>query len=140
MLDEQGRDVPIRNLADAFFKEVAECRWYSSENVGYDVGQERAIDEYKKRYWNGSVRAKWLEHLQGKTFWTELDQNDFGLLKHRFLDQQLLLDRILDRLKTGKENLDVIQWALDFGLNSAKVRDILIELNINSRRIAPPSF
>ena len=68
-----------------------------------------------QEHWWGYLRARWLEHLQGKRFWVELDRGDFGLLQREFHDQPLLLDRILDRLKAGQENLDIICWALRLG-------------------------
>ena len=82
------------------------------------------------------MRARWLEHLEGKQFWEELDRGDFGLLQRRFHENTLLLDRILDRLKAGQENLDVIQWCLDWGIATGPVREILAALDINSRRLA----
>jgi len=84
----------------------------------------------------GLLRARWLEHLQGARFWKELDRNDFGLLRERFRDSALLLDRILDRLKSGQENLDIILWALDWNIPMQGVLDILSALDINSRRLA----
>ena len=48
----------------------------------------------------------------------------------------LLLDLILDRLKNGKENLDIIVWALDWGIPCDRVLNILEALDINSRRLA----
>ena len=82
------------------------------------------------------MRARWLEHLQGTKFWLELDRGDFGLLQRRFHDQALLLDRILDRLKSGQENLDIILWAQDWGIPFPSVCEILEAFDINSRRLA----
>ena len=69
-------------------------------------------------------------------FWVELDRGDFGLLQRCFKDQEVLLDRILDRLKDGQENLDVIIWALDWAVPMEPVIGILEALDINSRRLA----
>ena len=80
--------------------------------------------------------TRWLEHLQGKRFWVELDRGDFGLLQRKFHDNTLLLDRILDRLKAGKENLDIISWAHEWGIPMDPVLQILEALDINSRRLA----
>jgi len=82
------------------------------------------------------LRARWLEHLQGKRFWVELDRGDFGLLQRKFHDNTLLLDRILDRLKAGQENLDIINWAHAWGIAIEPVLQILEALDINSRRLA----
>lgn len=116
-------------------REVDVFKWIESEKAGYDLG-EVAIRRWVQQHWNGYLRARWLEHLEGRCFWVELDRGDFGLLKNHFLDCQLLLDRILDRLKAGQENLDVILWALDWKIPIPQTLDILHALNINCRRLA----
>ncbi len=116
-------------------REAARHRWIESEKAGRDLG-EVAVHHWVKQHWGGYLRARWLEHLQGKTFWIELDRGDFGLLRERFQDKALLLDRILDRLKNGQENLHVILWAIDWNLPMADVLEILTALDINSRRLA----
>jgi hypothetical protein len=116
-------------------KEAAQFKWIESEKAGRDLG-EAAIRRWVQCHWWGYLRARWLEHLQGKRFWVELDRGDFGLLQVRFHDNTFLLDRILDRLKAGQENLDIINWALDWGISTKAVREILEALDINSRRLA----
>ena len=117
-------------------QEALRFKWIESERAGRDLG-DAAIKKWVKDHWCGYLRARWLEHLQGKRFWVELDRGDFGLLQRRFHDNSLLLDRILDRLKAGKENLDIISWALDWGIPTSSVLDILEALDINSRRLIP---
>lgn len=117
-----------RREADVF-------KWIESERAGYDLG-ETAVKRWVQQHWDGYLRARWIEHLQGKRFWVELDRGDFGLFQHRFQDCQFLLDRILDRLKTGQENLDVILWAIDWNIQIQQVLDVLQSLDINSRRLA----
>src|SRR5262245_46074269 len=116
-------------------KEALRFKWIESEKAGCDLG-ESAIRRWVKDHWWGYLRARWLEHLQGKRFWVELDRGDFGLLLREFHDNSLLLDRILDRLKAGKENLDIILWALDWNIPLDKTHQILEALDINSRRLA----
>jgi hypothetical protein len=65
----------------------------------------------------------------------ELDRGDFGLLQRTFHENDLLLDRILDRIKAGQENLDIIRWALDWGISTKALIEILEALDINSRRL-----
>ena len=115
--------------------EALRYKWIESEKAGHDLGED-AIRLWVKRHWWGYLRARWLEHLQGKRFWVELDRGDFGLLQRRFHDQAVLLDRILDRLKEGKENLDIISWAQEWGIPAEPVLEILEALDINSRRLA----
>lgn len=116
-------------------KEAQEYKWIESEKAGCDLG-ETAIRCWVQQHWWGYLRDRWLEHLHGRRFWVELDRGDFGLLQRRFQETSLLLDRILDRLKAGQENLDVIIWALDWGICMQQVREILEALDINSRRLA----
>jgi hypothetical protein len=116
-------------------QEALRYKWIESEKAGRDLG-EAAICRWVQNHWWGYLRARWLEHLHGKRFWVELDRGDFGLLQRRFQDQALLLDRILDRLKAGQENLDIILWAQDWALPLEPVLEILEALDINSRRLA----
>jgi len=116
-------------------KEALRYKWIESEKAGCDLG-EAAIRRWVKEHWWGYLRARWLEHLQGRRFWVELDRGDFGLLQREFHDNTLLLDRILDRLKSGKENLDLILWAQEWNIPIDPVLKILEALDINSRRLA----
>lgn len=116
-------------------KEIQRYKWIESEKAGRDLG-EAAIRRWVKEHWWGYLRARWLEHLQGRRFWVELDRGDFGLLLRTFHDNTLLLDRILDRIKAGQENLDIICWAHDWGIDTNPLIQILETLDINSRRLA----
>lgn len=115
-------------------REALRHKWLASEQAGRDLGED-AIRQWIQCHWWGYLRERWLEHLEGEHFWIELDRGDFGLLKRHFHDNTLLLDRILDRLKLGGENLDVILWAQDWGLSIDSVLEILEALDINSRRL-----
>jgi hypothetical protein len=115
------------------FVEALRHKWIASEKAGRDLG-DLAIRTWVREHWNGFLRARWLEHLQGRTFWIELDHNDFGLLQRAFRDSELI-EKILDRLKHGKENLDILCWAIDQRQPMDEVLEILESLDINSRRI-----
>jgi hypothetical protein len=116
-------------------QEIDRFKWIESEKVGYDLG-EQAIRRWIRDHWCGYLRARWLEHIQGRTFWIELDRGDFGILLHRFHDQAFLIDRIIDRLIAGQENLHIILWALDWHISTKDVLEILEALDINSRRLS----
>jgi hypothetical protein len=116
-------------------QEALKYKWIESEKAGHDLG-EAAIRRWVKCHWWGYLRARWLEHLQGKRFWIELDRDNFGLLEKKFQDESLLLDRILDRVKDGQENLEILCWAQDWGIPIEPVLHILEALDINSRRLA----
>jgi hypothetical protein len=113
--------------------EAMRYKWIESEKAGHDLG-ETAIRCWVHQHWHGFLRAKWLEHLEGKTFWIELDQDDYGLLQHAFLDSDLIVE-VVHRLKCGQENLDLISWGIDQALDLDELIRILEALDINSRRI-----
>ena len=113
--------------------EAERHKWIESEKAGRDLG-DQAIRLWVSEHWHTFLRERWLEHLQGRTYWIELDQGDFGLLQGPAADRPLI-DEIVDRLKDGWENLTVIQWAIDEGLPGDEVIEILETLDINSRRI-----
>jgi hypothetical protein len=115
--------------------EANRYKWIESEKVGYDLG-ETAISHWVRDHWSGYLRARWVEHLQGKCFWIELDRGDYGLLEREFMDDRDLLTAILDRLKSGDENLGVICWAMATDLPLEPVHRILEALDVNSRRLA----
>jgi len=125
----------VKSVYRECVEEVNRFKWIESEKAGYDLG-ETAVGRWVKDHWNGYLRAKWLEHLHGKCFWIELDRGDFGLLQREFRDQQQLLDDILERLKSGQENLDIVCWAIAAHLPIETVLQILNALDINSRRLA----
>ena len=114
-------------------EEARRFKWIESEKAGRDLG-EMAIRTWIRTHWNGFLRHRWLEHLQGKMFWIELDQGDFGLLRTTFKSSPLI-DPILDHIKHGGENLDIVLWALKNHLPMGEVIEILETLDVNSRRI-----
>jgi hypothetical protein len=114
-------------------EEAQRFKWIESEKAGHDLG-ETAIRAWIRQHWNGFLRHRWLEHLQGKNFWIELDQGDYGLLQRAFRGSPLI-DPILEHFKQGRENLDIILWALTLDVAMNEVLEILEALDVNSRRI-----
>ncbi len=113
--------------------EALRFKWIESEKAGRDLG-DWAIRRWVRLHWNGFLRQRWLDHLQGRAFWIELDHDDYGLLDRAFRDSDLI-DPILDRLKDGQENLDILLWAQDDDLPMEEVFEILEALDVNARRI-----
>src|SRR4051794_13741244 len=120
----------VRDRGEA---EAQRHKWIESEKAGRDLG-EWAIRCWVREHWNGFLRERWLEHLQGRAFWIELDHDDFGLLQRAF-QGSLLIDEILRLLIAGKEDLGVLNWAIDTNQPMDKVLEILETLNVSSRRI-----
>jgi len=126
--------VPRLSIASDSQAEIDRYKWIESERYGYDLG-ETAVRRWVKYHWRGYLRARWLEHLEGNRFWIELDRGDFGLLQRAFFCDQDLLHRVVDRLKTGQENLDVLCWAETNLIPTESVVRILVALDINARRL-----
>jgi len=127
---------PVRSLYKASFLEAQRHKWIASEKAGRDLG-DHAIAEWLLRYWGVWCRARWLEHVMGMTYWAEFEAESFGAIARDFSGDELLLDRVLDRVRAGWENLDVILWAADWRVDVNAVIDILILLDINRSRLNP---
>ena len=120
-MDNSGSDCSV---IFAGTQEALRYKWIESEKAGRDLG-EAILRHWVREFWWPFMRERWLEHIQGKRRWAEFNCVDFSFLKREFHDDALLVDRIVDRLKAGKENLDVILWALDFGISLERTREIL---------------
>ena len=115
-------------------RQADEYKWIESQKAGHDLG-EAAVRRWVKEHWNGFLRARWVQHLEGTVFWTELGHAEYGFLKRKFQDKLLLLGRIADQLKACKENLDIIVWSIDWNIHFEDVYAILFELDINGKRL-----
>lgn len=115
--------------------EALRFKWIESEKAGHDLG-ESAIRLWICRYWNRFIRQRWLEHLDGGTYWIEFDARSFGILHRSSILECPLAEAIVEHFRWGEENLHVIQWAMDTGQPMDQVRAILTALDVNSSRIA----
>ena len=127
------RSIAKRSVYDQGEREALEYKWIVSERSGYDHGHD-AIRNWVREHWNGFLRHRWMQHLQGTTFWIELDHDDFGLLKREF-QNSALINEVLWRFKDGWENLDVLCWAHEEGIGRDEIIPVLAMLNINGRRL-----
>lgn len=125
---------PVRlSVQDLGVVEAERHKWIESEKAGRDLGPH-AIRCWVREHWNGFLRDRWLQHLEGRAFWIELDQDDFGLLQRSFKNSHFI-GPIVQMLRQGLENLDILNWAIDYNLDMDEVYEILLTLDINSRRI-----
>lgn len=133
--DWPGRGQPL-SLYDEALKEAERHKWIESQKHGRDLG-DSALDDWFRHHWHGFCRHRRLEHVQGCQLWQEFEEEEFGQLYTLIVAGDLLLDRILDRIQCGCENLDLINWALDWGLPMERVLCLLTQLNINRARLEP---
>jgi len=131
-------DEPVNrgSIQDAGAEEALRFKWIESERAGFDLGAS-AIHLWARQFWGRFVRDRWIEHLEGRAFWIELDRDDFGILRHGFADPSLG-DEVVRRIKRGGENLDILCWSLEGRLSREevwRVVGILETLDINSHRV-----
>ncbi len=96
-----------------------------------------AIRHWVRGHWHTFVRNRWVEHLEGRIFWVELDRGDFGLLRRECPDAALI-GEIVRRIKNGEENLDILCWSHERKSSKdeiQKILGILEMLDINGHRI-----
>lgn len=121
---------PARSLYEYAAQEADRHKWLVSERLGRDGGW-RAWSEWWEMYWPAFCRHRRLEHLRGEARWKEFEDDAFGRFYDLLLAGDLLLDRILDRVAEGWENLEFACWVQEWGLPRDRVVQILEVVNIN---------
>jgi len=129
----------VRSVHEAALEEAERHKWIESQKQGRDLGWS-ALDEWFSRFWLPYCRQRRLEHIQGSRLWVEFEATEFGRLSELLYLGDLLLDRILDRMEHGYENLDIINWAMDWGLCIDRVLSLLELIDINRARLPPRCY
>ena len=126
----------VHSLYDEAVQEADRHKWIESQKQGRDLGQ-LAVREWYRVHWLRYCRCKRLEHVRGQRCWREFDETTFGQLYSLIITGDLLVDRILDRVDHGDENLDIILWAIEWGLPIRPVVRILEQIDVNRARMEP---
>jgi hypothetical protein len=129
-------DAPPRSVYDAARAEAEKHKWIESQKHGCDLG-DLALKDWFRTHWLPFCRSKRLEHVEGQQRWDEFAAHEFGQVSQLIVDGDLLLDRILDRMEHGYDNLEIINWALAWGLVMDRVIDLLMMIDINRARLEP---
>lgn len=138
MSAHDGDSTQVLSLYEEASREAERHKWIESQKQGRDLGPG-AINEWYRVYWLQYCRYRRLEHVEGSRCWREFGPEDFGQLYSLIVTGDLLVDRILDRVYAGYENLDIIIWAIDWGLPLNRVISILSQLDVNRARLEPKS-
>lgn len=126
----------VSSLYDEAVREAERHKWIESQKQGRDLG-ETAIHEWYRVHWHLYCRYRSMEHLRGSRRWREFGDEVFGHIYSLIIAGDLLVDRILDRVYAGYENLDIINWAIEWGLEMDRVVDILSQIDVNRARLEP---
>lgn len=129
-------DYPRVSLYEEAHHEAERHKWIESERHGRDLG-DLAIREWYHRHWPRYCRHRRLEHIRGTRRWDEFGDDAFGCIYSLIVTGDLLADRILDRIDAGHENLCIINWAIEWGLPTGRVIDILEQIDVNRARLDP---
>jgi hypothetical protein len=111
--------------------------WIRSEQA--ELGAElqgAAILRPQNSYLPAQLRVCFVEHLAGVRFWPDLDRGDFGLLARAFSHRADLVNEIVERIRAGAENLDILVWAVEARQDSDAVFEILEALDVNCRQLS----
>jgi len=128
-----------RSLFQEALSEAQRHKYLESEKVGRDLGRT-AIDDWQRRHWTIWLRHRWLEHLLGAACWEEFEGWRFGRLHALFSSRQSLLDEVVDLVRRGGENADILWWAAREERDISAVIRMLIELRLNEIRCTRRCF
>jgi hypothetical protein len=116
---------------------IQEHKWIESEKAGRDLGVD-AEQDWIGHYWRTFCRSRLVQHLRGEVFFDEFDTECFGIFSGRFEDVPGLLNVVLERIKEGAENLDLLRWACQEHVPHNPLLDVLKAADINGHRLPPP--
>jgi len=92
--------------------------------------------EWCDRCWHRWLRARTLEHVYGQQYWKELDRGDCAILRRRSGWHAPLIEEIVRLMQTCDDNLAVMRGVVRQGLSVSEAAAILLEIKLNTRRIA----
>jgi hypothetical protein len=118
-------------------KAIREHKWIESEKAGRDLGVN-ATRDWIDSYWRTFYRSRLVQHLRGEAFFDEFDTECFGILSERFEEVAGMLNMVLERIKEGAENLDLLRWGCQEHLPGNLLLQVLIAANLNGHRLLPP--
>ena len=124
------------SIYDEALREAQRHKWIESQKHGRDLG-DQAIRDWFRKHWRSYCRHRRMEHLRGRQRWAEFEDEPSGQIDALVAANDCLVDRVLDRVYAGYENLDIINWAIDWGLPTDRVVEILAQLDVNRARFEP---
>lgn len=135
----EAEAVKPRSLFQAGLEAAKEYKYLESEKAGHDLGPG-AIDQWQRRHWTLWLRHRWVEHLLGESCWEEFEPERFGRLRSLFATRAGLLDEVIDQVRHGGENIDILCWAVVERRDLETVERMLCELRLNEIRCTRACF
>ncbi len=123
------------SIYDEALRETQRHKWIESQKHGRDLGDQAIRDWFRKHWRTYCDIADGAS--SGTRRWAEFDDEPSGQIDAMITADDILVDRVLDRVYAGYENLDIINWAIDWGLPTNRVVEILARLDVNRARFEP---
>ncbi|MFP4057988.1 MAG: hypothetical protein ACLF0G_14060 [Candidatus Brocadiia bacterium] len=119
--------------------EAERHKYLESQKAGRDLGHQ-AIADWHRRHWTLWLRERWLEHLLGTTRYEEFEPERFARLPALFAERSDLLAEVVEMVRRGAENADILFWAASERRDLRVVVRILVELRLNEIRCSRYCF
>ena len=125
-----------RSVYEEAEKAALEHKWWESEKAGRDLGPD-AVRHWSRAHWLRFYRYRFVQHLRGEDYFREFHPRTFAIVNCHIQGPSELLEAILNQVRDGAENLDIIDWAHDRTLPAEPVLVILEAIDINRQRLLP---
>jgi hypothetical protein len=112
-------------------------KWIESEKAGRDLGHE-AVRNWSRSHWLRFYRWRLVQHLRGEVYFREFHPRTFAVVSNQLKVPTELLESILNHIRDGCENLDIICWVHNRQLPVVPTMEILEAIDINRQRLVPP--
>lgn len=129
--------MPHLRVYEEATRAIQDHKWIASEKAGRDLGVAAERD-WLESYWHPFYRSRLVQHLRGDTFFEEFGAECFDIIAETFYETKDLLELVLERVRAGAENLDLVRWGIQERLPQDQLLQLLITLDINSHRLDPP--
>ena len=126
-----------QTILDGAMKRADEHKWIRSLEANRDLGPS-AIKEWVDRYWIKYVKGCFYEHVRGEYLYEEFNEASYNILQVFTFRTPSLRSRIETLLREGKENLDIINWAIDAGEDLDDVIAFMERADVNACRLPCP--
>ncbi|MBI1311052.1 hypothetical protein GC176_07065 [bacterium] len=129
-------ETQAQSLIEAAYHEARRHQWIESQKQRRDLGDTAFRDWYRHHWWS-FLRHRHIEHLMGECLWFEFESATFGCLHSLLVTFDDVAEEIIEQYRNGRENLDIINWALHYRWDMDSVYECLVQINMNGARIQP---
>jgi hypothetical protein len=126
-----------RSVYEQADQAAKEHKWIESEKAGRDLGEE-AVRNWTRSHWLKFYRWRLVQHLRGEVYFREFHPCTFAVVNNQLKVPNDLLEAILNQVRDGGENLDIICWVHNRQLPAELIIEVLEAIDINRQRLMPP--